>query len=138
MSYLGTLGKLFHRLEELLPYILSGWTAYVIIIIRTLQIFKDLGNEFYLEPKTDEMIRFYEKEGNDVQICPVITMIGSFYCYNQNANVSIVDALQIIYNDKNLEITSEQEIHKLLQGVILPKISKKMVLPLIQAIHFIS
>ena len=91
----------------------------------------ELGNEIYLEPKIDEMINFYENEGKNTKIYPIISMIGSFYLNYQNTNVSIIDILEIIYENKNIGIMSKHEIHKLLHGIILPKISKKRVLPLI-------
>ena len=91
----------------------------------------ELGNEIYLEPKIDEMLRFYENEGKNIEIYPVLSMLGSFYLNYQNTNVSIIDVLEIIYNDKNWDFVSKQEIHKLLHGLILPKISKNRVLPLI-------
>ena len=92
----------------------------------------ELGNEVYMVPNRDEMIHFYEKDGKNLNIYPVITIIEAYYRHYQNTNVSINDLLEIIFNERDVAIMNEQEIHKLLlHNVFLPKISKKRALPMI-------
>ena len=107
----------------------------------------EIGNEIYLVHKNDEIINFYEKDGNNLHIYPVISIIGSFYKNYQNTNVSIYDLLQIIINDnddknsssssnennnsQDINVMDEREIHKLFYNVFLPKFSKKRSLPLL-------
>ena len=95
----------------------------------------ELGNEIYLVHEKEEIINSYEKEGNNLDIYLVFSMIEAFYKYYQNTNVSVLDLLKIIYNNNdnnnNNNLINEQEIHKQLYNVFLPKISKKTSVPMI-------
>ena len=93
----------------------------------------ELGNEIYLVHEKEEIINSYEKEGNNLDIYLVFSMIEAFYKYYQNTNVSVLDLFKIIYNNNNNDnnLINEQESHKLLFGVFLPNISRKTSIPII-------
>ena len=93
----------------------------------------EIGNEIYPVYEKDEFINSNEKEGKKLNIYLVFSMIEAFYKYYQNTNVSVLDLFKIIYNNNNNDnnLINEQESHKLLFGVFLPKISKKTSIPII-------
>ena len=99
------------------------------------RICTELGNEIYLVPNEDEMIRFYEKEGNNLDIYPAISIIEAFYRFSQNTNVSVFDVLRVVYNNNNNNNNNasmnEREIYGLVNAVFLPKISNERALPIV-------